>query len=123
MLRMPACLPEQCGGRWWWVIYYVSRHVFGAGGAERRITPVGRNSARHSVRPASMYKTKHYIKQTLIKAIQMQVLNNIEIVDSRTGYYIKLPFISLSSTKSAAPDYMVKTIFNNLGNDQESNEV
>jgi hypothetical protein len=62
----------------------------------------------------SIYKL--YIKQTLIKSIQMQILNNIDIIDSRTGYNIKLPYISLSSTKSA-PDYMVKTILNNLGND------
>ncbi|KAF0748624.1 Uncharacterized protein FWK35_00028389 [Aphis craccivora] len=65
----------------------------------------------------SIYKL--YIKQTLIKTIQMQILNNTDIIDSRTGYNIKLPYISLSSTKKA-PDYMVKTIFNNLGNNLKS---
>lgn len=65
----------------------------------------------------SIYKL--YIKQILIKAIQMQILNNTDIIDSRTGNNIKIPYISLSSTKSA-PDYMAKTIFNNLGNDVKS---
>jgi len=56
-----------------------------------------------------------YINQILIRSIQRNILNDKEILDRRTGKYIKPHSATLTRSRSS-PDYMVKTVFNNLGN-------
>lgn len=65
----------------------------------------------------SVYKL--YIRQILIKSIQNQTLNAMEILDRRTGKYIKPSFTLLKNSR-ISPNHMGKTIFNNLNNDVKS---
>lgn len=65
----------------------------------------------------SVYKL--YIRQILIKFIQRQTINDKGIIEKRMGKCIKIPFTSLTFSKSSH-DHMCKTIFNNLDNDVKS---
>jgi len=65
----------------------------------------------------SVYKL--YIRQILIKSIQNHTLNTTDILNRRTGKYIKSSYTLLTSSR-CSPDNMGKTIFNNLNNDIKS---
>jgi glutathionylspermidine synthase len=65
----------------------------------------------------SIYKL--YIRQILIKSIQNHTLNAKEIIDRRTGKYIKPSYTFLTNSRNS-PNHMTKTIFNNLINDVNS---
>jgi len=65
----------------------------------------------------SVYKL--YIRQILVKSIQNHTLNATEIIDKRTGKYIKPSYTSLTSSRNS-PNHMEKTIFNNLNNEVKS---
>lgn len=65
----------------------------------------------------SVYKL--YIRQILVKSIQNHTLNATEIIDRRTGKYIKPSYTLLTSSRNS-PNYMGKTIFNNLNNEVKS---
>lgn len=53
----------------------------------------------------------------ILKFIQRSILNDIVILDSRLGKYIRIPFTSLTSSKYSSKTFMCKTIFNNLDNE------
>jgi len=65
----------------------------------------------------SVYKL--YIWQILVKSIQNHTINATEIIDRRTGKYIK-PSYTLSTSSKNSPNYTGKTIFNNLYNEVKS---
>lgn len=62
---------------------------------------------------------KLFIRQILIKSIQNNTLNALDIMDRRTGKYIKPSYMFLTNSRYS-PNHMGKTIFNNLSNDAKS---
>jgi len=62
---------------------------------------------------------KLYVRQILVKSIQNYTLNTTEIVDRRTGNFIKPSYTLLASSRNS-PNYMGKTIFNDLNNEVKS---
>jgi len=65
----------------------------------------------------SVYKL--YIRQILVKSINNHTLNATDILDKRTGKYIKSAYTFLTSS-TISSNYMGKTIFNNLNNEVKS---